>query len=214
MPPGFPREVWRPAVLRFWNVREVDMSEKLRSAVEGILKDSNAGLTGFERHVLQSILTNTTVSRDARRESDDTRTLGEKLSDEIARVGGSWPFILTYVVFMIVWIVGNSVVLARSGESFDPYPFILLNLVLSMTAAIQAPIIMMSQNRQSQKDRLQATNDYEVNLKAELEIQRLHEKLDELHKGEWREMLEIQERQLQLLEANRRADIGRAEEGR
>jgi uncharacterized membrane protein len=176
------------------------MSDRVRAAVEEILESKEAHLNGLERHVLQSILKHQTVTRDTVHDSDDTRTFGEKLADEIARIGGSWPFIITYIVLMIVWIVLNSVFLARSGDAFDPYPFILLNLVLSMTAAIQAPIIMMSQNRQSDKDRLQAANDYEVNLKAELEVERLHEKLDDLRTREWQGLLEIQDRQLHLLE--------------
>lgn len=175
------------------------MTDKVKSAVDEILASSETNLTGFEKHVLESILKHKTVSRDTQRESDDTRTFGEKLSDQIARVGGSWPFIITYIAMMVGWIVLNSFILSRSGATFDPYPFILLNLVLSMTAAIQAPIIMMSQNRQGEKDRFQATNDYEVNLKAELEVQRLHEKLDE-RQEEWKGLLKIQNRQLELLE--------------
>jgi uncharacterized membrane protein len=180
------------------------MSEKLRSAVAEILEDKDVALSGFERHVLQSILTHTTVTRDTARESDEKRTLGERLSDEITRIGGSWSFIVSFILMMVVWIVGNTLALSRTGETFDPYAFILLNLVLSMTAAIQAPIIMMSQNRQAQKDRMQATNDYEVNLKAELEIQRLHERLNDLHSGEWKKLLETQAQQVELLEEIRR----------
>ena len=180
------------------------MSDKLRSVVAEILEDKDAALSEFERRVLQSILRHTTVTRDTTRESDETRTFGETVSDEITRIGGSWPFIVSFILMMVVWIVGNTIALTRTGDTFDPYPFILLNLVLSMTAAIQAPIIMMSQNRQAQKDRLQATNDYEVNLKAELEIHRLHQRIDDLHKGEWKELLETQERQVRLLEQIRR----------
>ena len=175
------------------------MTDKVKSAVEEILGSSETNLTRFERHVLQSILKKKTISRDTQREYYDTRTLGEKVADQVALIGGSWTFIIIYIGCMVGWIVLNSLILSKSGETFDPYPYILLNLVLSMTAAIQAPIIMMSQNRQAAQDRLQATNDYEVNLKAELEIERLHEKLDDLRQGEWKGLLEVQERQLQLL---------------
>jgi uncharacterized membrane protein len=165
-----------------------------------MLESPEVKLTSFERHVLQSILKKNTVSRDTQSEFDDNRTFGDRLADQVAQFGGSWTFIVIFVTFMIAWIVLNSYLLSQKGETFDPYPYILLNLFLSMTAAIQAPIIMMSQNRQAEQDRLQAKNDYEVNLKAELEIQRLHEKLDELHNGEWEDLKGIQERQLALLD--------------
>jgi uncharacterized membrane protein len=177
------------------------MSDTPRTAIEEILEDPEISLTKFERHVLQSIRKKNIISRDTRREFFDNRTLGERLADGVAQFGGSWTFIIIFVCFLIVWIVLNSFLLLKWGkEGFDPYPYILLNLFLSMTAAVQAPLIMMSQNRQAAQDRLQAKNDYEVNLKAELEIQRLHEKLDKLHTGEWRELQETQEQQLRLLE--------------
>lgn len=176
------------------------MTERIKSAVGEILESPEINLTKFERHVLQSILKKNTVSRDTQSEFDDNRTFGERLADQVAIFGGSWTFIIIFIGFLVAWIALNSFLLSKRGETFDPYPYILLNLFLSMTAAVQAPIIMMSQNRQAAQDRLQAKNDYEVNLKAELEIQRLHEKLDELHKGEWKDLKEIQERQLRFLE--------------
>jgi uncharacterized membrane protein len=176
------------------------MTERIKSAVGEILESPEIKLTKFERHVLQSILKKNTVSRDTQSEFDDKRTFGERLADRVAQLGGSWTFIIIFICFLIGWIALNAFLLSKRGETFDPYPYILLNLLLSMTSAVQAPIIMMSQNRQAAQDRLQATNDYEVNLKAELEIQRLHEKLDEMHKGEWKEMTKVQERQIRLLE--------------
>lgn len=177
------------------------MTDRIRSAVGGILESPEIKLTRFERHVLQSIRKKNIVTRDMEREFSDTRTFGERVSDQVALIGGSWTFVIFFICILLAWMILNSVILVRSGEAaFDPYPYILLNLLLSMTTAIQAPIIMMSQNRQAEKDRLQAANDYEVNLKAELEVQSLHEKVDELHKGEWKGLLEIQERQLRLLE--------------
>jgi uncharacterized membrane protein len=127
-------------------------------------------------------------------------TLGARAADAVARFGGSWVFITLFGLTMIGWVVLNSWVLARQGKSFDPYPYILLNLFLSMLAAIQAPIILMSQNRQSEKDRLNAEHDYEVNLKAELEIMLLHDKVDHLREGQWHELLAMQSQQIALLQ--------------
>src|SRR4029453_9191078 len=118
----------------------------------------------------------------------------------VARFGGSWVFIGLFALTMVVWVGLNTWVLARHDKAFDPYPYILLNLFLSMLAAIQAPIILMSQNRQSEKDRVNAGHDYEVNLKSELEIMLLHDKLDLLREGQWRELLALQREQLKLLQ--------------
>ncbi len=124
-------------------------------------------------------LLRTRVSRNVNVEAEDRMTLGERIADRVAAFGGSWTFIITFGVVMLVWVLMNTTALFR--DHFDPYPFILLNLFLSMTAAIQAPVIMMSQNRQSSKDRLQADMDYEVNLKAELEVAQLHRKVDNMY---------------------------------
>jgi uncharacterized membrane protein len=113
-------------------------------------------------------------------ESDDNATFGERISDRVADFGGSWVFIIGFLIFIVCWIVFNVVWLGN--RAVDPYPFILLNLLLSCLAAFQAPIIMMSQNRQEEKDRRRARSDYMINLKAEMEIRRLHEKLDAFHK--------------------------------
>jgi uncharacterized membrane protein len=194
---GIEQKEWRD----FRIIEDKRMCDTPRTAIEEILEDPEISLNKFERHVLQSIRKKNIISRDTRREFFDSRTLGERLADGVAQFGGSWTFIIIFVCFLIVWIVLNSFLSLKWGkEGFDPYPYILLNLFLSMTAAVQAPLIMMSQNRQAAQDRLQAKNDYEVNLKAELEIQRLHEKLDELHKGEWQDLKELQERQLGFLE--------------
>jgi CRP/FNR family transcriptional regulator, cyclic AMP receptor protein len=124
-------------------------------------------------------LLRTRVSRNVNLEAEDRMTLGERVADRVASFGGSWTFIIIFGVVMFIWILMNTTALFR--DHFDPYPFILLNLFLSMTAAIQAPVIMMSQNRQSSKDRLQADMDYEVNLKAELEVAQLHRKVDNMY---------------------------------
>ncbi|MFA6957482.1 MAG: DUF1003 domain-containing protein [Thermoanaerobaculia bacterium] len=153
------------------------------------------------RTVLQHIAGRTHIARNTAKERDDSKTLGQRAADAVAKFGGSWTFILIFAVTLIGWVTLNSVILVRYGESFDLYPYILLNLFLSMLASIQAPIILMSQNRQGEIDRLDAEHDYEVNLKAELEIMLLHEKIDSLREGQWSELLAFQTKQLELLEA-------------
>jgi uncharacterized membrane protein len=135
-----------------------------------------------ESRILASAIEGRAIARDIAREAERRSSLGDRLADSIARVGGSWSFILAFLAFLLVWTLGN-VWLAGRG-AFDPYPFIFLNLVLSMLAALQAPVIMMSQNRAAEHDRIDASHDYEVNLKAEIEIMALHEKLDEMRHKE------------------------------
>lgn len=156
--------------------------------VEAVQKRSKAA-------VEQSIAERRTISRSLP-EIDDDMTFGQRAADAVARFGGSWAFIALFAVVLASWVGLNSWFLLRDGHKpFDPFPYILLNLVLSMLAAIQAPVILMSQNRQGEKDRMTALHDYEVNLKAELEIMALHQKMDEfkLH------LLDIQQEQLRLL---------------
>ncbi|WP_246038886.1 DUF1003 domain-containing protein [Peristeroidobacter soli] len=138
-----------------------------------------------------------TPLQDPNRRLDAEATLGDRLADRVAGFGGSWAFILGFIVFLICWAAFN--LLAGREHAPDPYPFIFLNLILSMLAALQAPIIMMSQNRQADKDRLMATHDYEVNLKAEIEIMALHEKLDAVRTQQLNELLLKQQQQLDLL---------------
>jgi uncharacterized membrane protein len=138
------------------------------------------------------------VARDVEAAWEGRRTMGESVADVVADFGGSWVFIGIFFVVLVVWMGFN--VWAASRAVFDPYPFILLNLVLSCLAAIQAPIIMMSQNRQEAKDRLRSENDYRVNLKAELEIRHLHEKMDHLINRQWERLAEIQQIQLEIMQ--------------
>lgn len=135
-------------------------------------------LTELESRVIQSAIDRKPLSRNINDSLANLQGAGDRIADAIARVGGSWSFILSFIVFLALWIAVNLWMLGQ--DAFDPYPFIFLNLVLSMIAALQAPVIMMSQNRQAQRDRVDAAHDYEVNLKAEIEIMALHEKLDEL----------------------------------
>jgi len=141
------------------------------------------------------------IARNTAQELDAKTTPGQRAADAVANFWGSWTFIAIFTAILIAWVGMNSFILVRYDEVFDPYPYILLNLFLSMVAAIQAPVILMSQNRQAQKDRFNAEHDYEVNLKAELEIMLLHEKMDLLREGQWSELLAIQKDQLRLLEA-------------
>lgn len=148
---------------------------------------------------IHRILERKPISRNVNREFDDQLTFGQRLADRVARFGGSWTFISIFGGILLMWVVLNSAVLVKFHDAFDPYPYILLNLFLSMLASIQAPIIMMSQNRQATKDRLDAFHDYEVNIKAEMEIGRLHEKLDELREQKWKELVDLQQEQIRML---------------
>lgn len=148
------------------------------------------------RHVAQRAH----IARQATDDADPAPGRSARAADAVARFGGSWVFIGLFGLTMVVWVGLNAWLLAQQGSTFDPYPYILLNLFLSMLAAIQAPVILMSQNRQAEKDRSHAEHDYEVNLKAELEIMLLHDKLDLLREDQWRELLDVQSEQLRLLQ--------------
>jgi uncharacterized membrane protein len=171
--------------------------------VEGALKTQRGGLTSLEEAVIDSLKDEGVLARNVEADYSKALTFGDRLSDRIAAFGGSWRFIIIFMTIILVWIAINSYVLL--ARPFDPYPFILLNLVLSCLAALQAPVIMMSQNRQEAKDRLRAEHDYQVNLKAEIEIRQLHIKLDQMINQSWQRLLEIQQIQLDMMEdlANR-----------
>lgn len=176
------------------------MSENLiRKLANSLRRGEKPRLSPRKRRVLKKIANRETVSRDLNREFCDDRTFGERVADRVAAFGGSWTFIFLFGAILLVWVALNSFVLANYDKAFDPYPYILLNLFLSMLAALQAPVIMMSQNRQSAKDRLAAEHDYEVNLKSELEIRLLHDKLDELRETRWAELVEMQQKQIEML---------------
>lgn len=167
--------------------------------VARLLEKEHGELSSLEVEVVKSLAAHETLAEDVERSFESRRTFGDRMADGLARFGGSWGFIGLFAGFLGGWIVFN---LATMGASqFDPYPFILLNLVLSCLAAIQAPVIMMSQKRVEVRDRLRAENDFKINLKAELEIRHLHEKLDHLLTTQWERLAEIQEIQIDLLEA-------------
>jgi len=166
--------------------------------VEELLKKERGEFTELDRQVAKSIATQDTLSEDVDLEFEEQRTVGERLSDHLASFGGSWTFIIWFVLALALWIVFNQVM--PSDEKFDAYPYILLNLILSCVAALQAPIIMMSQKRQEAKDRLRSQSDYRINLKAELEIRHLHEKVDHLISRQWHRLAEIQQMQLEIMQ--------------
>lgn len=166
--------------------------------VEEILREEHGEYSDLDREVAESIARQETIAENVEDDFEEHRTLGERLSDGLASFGGSWSFLISFAVVLVGWM-GINVWLGEQ-RAFDAYPFILLNLVLSCIAAIQAPIIMMSQKRQESKDRLRSLNDYQVNLKAELEIRHLHEKMDHLVMRQWQRLAEIQQVQLEMLQ--------------
>jgi len=171
--------------------------------VEELLQAEHGEFTQLDRQVAESIARHDTIAENVEAEFEDQRSLGERMSDHLASFGGSWTFIIIFGVWLAMWVIFNQTV--PSGERFDPYPYILLNLILSCLAAIQAPIIMMSQKRLEAKDRLRSESDYRVNLKAELEIRHLHEKMDHLITRQWQRLAEIQQMQLEIMHETSRA---------
>jgi uncharacterized membrane protein len=166
--------------------------------LEGLIRKEHKELNKLDKEVVDAIQGNKLLSDNIEPEIEAELTTGQRMADKIATFGGSWTFIIIFFSFLLLWMAVNIIVL--STKPFDPYPFILLNLILSCLAAIQAPIIMMSQNRKEQKDRARSENDYQINLKAELEIRLLHEKLDHVIVHQNKRMLDIQELQLDYLE--------------
>jgi uncharacterized membrane protein len=174
-----------------------DLQKFRHQYVQSLLKSEKGELTSLEEEVLESLRQQEILSRNPEEELQSGLTLGQRLADRIAALGGSWTFIILFGSVLFFWIIINSAALFT--QPFDPYPFFLLNLVLSSLAAIQAPVIMMSQSRQEARDRLQAMRDYQVNLKAELEIRHLHQKIDHLLSHQWERLVEIQEIQMELI---------------
>ncbi len=166
--------------------------------VRKLLEAQMGDLSHLDEEVLQSLRKQELLSEHpAKDEAEDHLTVGQKLSDKLAEFGGSWTFIMSFGGFMALWILLNVVLLANRG--YDPYPFILLNLILSCLASLQAPVIMMSQNRQESRDRARAENDYKINLKAELEIRHLHDKMDYVLHQQATRLMEVQQIQIELL---------------
>ena len=206
---GMIAELIRPSLLEFIKKKLPDLDSKgficlddlgefRKDYIKEVLEDEIGELSALDQEVVESLEQHEILSSDIEKQFEKKLTFGERLSDRIAEFGGSWKFLITFGALIFVWIGANAVLLAT--RAFDPYPFILLNLILSCLAAVQAPVIMMSQNRAEARDRLRAENDYKVNLKAELEIRHLHEKIDHLLRRQYNLLFEIQQIQVELLE--------------
>ena len=166
--------------------------------MEGLLEEERGEIGQLERQVLQSLESGQTITQPLDAVFEENSTFAEVMADRVASFGGSWTFILSFCAILLLWMAMN--VTGWLFRPFDAYPFILLNLVLSSLAALQAPVIMMSQRRQETKDRQRAENDYQINLKAELEIRQLHEKIDHQLARQWERLAEMQQIQIELLE--------------
>lgn len=174
-----------------------DLQRYQQQYVRSLLQDEQGELSALDKEVMQGLKDQELIARNPEADIEGQLTLGQRMADRIATFGGSWYFITVFAVVVFGWIALNSLMLA--SKSFDPYPYILLNLLLSTLAAIQAPLIMMSQNRQEMRDRARAQHDYQVNLKAELEIRQLHQKIDHMLSHQWERLVEIQEVQIELI---------------
>ncbi|MDI1322655.1 MAG: DUF1003 domain-containing protein [Algoriphagus sp.] len=179
-------------------ISNTELNQYRRLYLTSLITQEKGELAVIDRDVMEAIKNNSILSENIQDEIEGQLTTGQKLADKIAEFGGSWTFIITFFSFILIWMLVNIWLLAT--KPFDPFPFILLNLILSCLAAIQAPIIMMSQNRQEQKDRQRGEHDYKINLKAELEIKLLSEKIDHLLVHQNKKLLEIQEVQTDYLE--------------
>jgi uncharacterized membrane protein len=206
---GMIAELIRPSLLEFIKKKLPDFDSKAficfedlgkfrKDYIKEVLEDEIGELSALDQEVIESLEQHEILASNIEEQFERKLTFGERLSDQIASFGGSWKFIILFGVVLVLWIVLNAALLLNRG--FDPYPFILLNLILSCLAAMQAPIIMMSQNRAELRDRLRSENDYKINLKAELEIRHLHEKIDHLLRRQYNRLFEIQQIQVELLE--------------
>jgi uncharacterized membrane protein len=190
--------------VKFPNIEQDDfisideLNQYRRLYLTSLIIQEKGEIAAIDRDVLEAVKNNSILFKNIQDETEKDLTFGQKLADKVAAFGGSWTFITTFFSFILIWILVNIWFLAI--RPFDPFPFILLNLILSCLAAIQAPIIMMSQNRQEQKDRQRSEHDYKINLKAELEIKLLSEKIDHLLAHQNKKLLEIQEVQTDYLE--------------
>jgi uncharacterized membrane protein len=175
-----------------------ELNQLRHQFIANVLEKETKDISALEKLVLEKINDNETITDKLdQEERSQSTTMGQKVADHVATFGGSWKFIILFGVFIVIWISVN--IFWLFGKAFDPYPFILLNLILSCIAALQAPVIMMSQNRQEEKDRERARKDYMINLKSELEIRLLHEKMDHLIIHQQSKLLEIQEVQVEML---------------
>ena len=204
-----PSALIRPAIIKiiqntYPDIRDTgyicydDLSIFRNKYIQQMLEEEKGELTALDQSVVQSFKDNEILAKNIEAEYEEKLKPGERIADKIATYGGSWKFIVTFAIILTIWVIINSAVLLL--KPFDPYPFILLNLILSCLAAIQAPVIMMSQNRQETKDRARSEHDYQINLKAELEIRNLHQKIDHLLTHQWERLVQIQQVQLEMME--------------
>ncbi|MBK8699398.1 MAG: DUF1003 domain-containing protein [Saprospiraceae bacterium] len=175
----------------------IELNDYRKRYIETLMSKQIGELSKMEKTVLSSLSDRSTLADKEIEDETMPTSIGQRLADKVASFGGSWKFIILFMTILVVWIFYNVYILKDQG--FDPYPFILLNLILSCIAALQAPVIMMSQNRQEEKDRERSKKDYMINLKSELEIRMLHEKLDHLIIHQQQEMLEIQQVQIEMM---------------
>jgi uncharacterized membrane protein len=177
------------------------VDEQITQLAQQLLKSGVEHFSERERRVITAIASRHHVTRNVNEALSERHTLRDRLSDQVARFGGSWTFIAIFIGVLFVWVIFNTITFPHN-LSFDPYPYIFLNLILSMVAALQAPIILMSQNRQAMRDRLAAGLDYEVNLKAEIEIMALHDKMDQFRLGHMEELIvDLKDRLNTLIES-------------
>jgi uncharacterized membrane protein len=176
-----------------------ELSSYRHKYVHKILQAEKKELNRLDKEVLDSLGSDELLSHQLKNQKMPPLSFGDRIADKVASFGGSWGFIISFFIFLIIWMAINVVILAFNTKPFDPYPFILLNLILSTLASIQAPVIMMSQNRKEERDRQRAEDDYKINLKAELEIRMLHEKLDHMILRQNQRLIDIQEQQTDML---------------
>jgi len=199
----------RPEIIEIIRKEKPDFSEKdwicmedldrfFQLHIRSLILEEKGELTAIEEEVIRSMKEQELLSGNIDTQYQDSLTFGQKLADRMADFGGSWRFIIIFSIVIFLWLGLNSFLLF--SRPFDPFPFILLNLVLSCIAAIQAPVIMMSQKRHESRDRMRSVNDYQINLKAELEIRHLHQKIDHILSKQWERLIEIQEIQLEIME--------------
>jgi uncharacterized membrane protein len=214
-----PGDIVRPAIVERiaaqhpnWSAQDyiclTDLNRYRAEYVQSLLEKEKGELSELEQSVVDSMARHETLASNVEEQFQSELSVGERLADKVADFGGSWGFISLFMAFIVIWMIANTFLLAT--RPFDPYPYILLNLVLSCVAAIQAPIIMMSQNRQESRDRLRSENDYQVNLKAELEIRHLHEKIDYMIRTQWERLMEVQQIQVELMNELGRAGLKRS----
>jgi len=174
------------------------IKEFRKEYLENAIESEKGDLSRLDKEVVKSMSDHELLVENINQQFDRKLTRGERMADKVAEFGGSWRFIMIFALVLAAWVVLNAVILVH--KPLDPFPFLLLNIMLSCLAAIQAPVIMMSQNRKEAKDRLRAEYDYKVNLKAELEIRTLHEKIDNLTQRQWQRLLEIQQVQMDMMD--------------